>query len=357
MKKKVLVAMSGGVDSTVAAYLLKEQGYEVIGCTLSTWISPTCETKNTKACCGVKGIEDARASAKVLGIDYFVLECADEFEKLVIQNFKQEYLKGRTPNPCIRCNEHIKFNLPWQVAKERGIDFISTGHHARIHLNESTGEHRIQQGVDPKKDQSYVLFCLARNMLSQVLLPIGDLTKQEVRDIAKKQGLPVFDKPDSQEICFIPSHNYPKFLEKEYHVTPRQGAIVNQAGKVLGVHNGYFNFTIGQRKRLGVTAPNPLYVIDIRPQANEVVVGERDDIYKAGFRVEKITWHSQIAAQGEFQADVKIRSVHDKAPAMGRWEKDGALSVQFIDPQESVTPGQAAVFYEKDLVLGGGWIV
>ncbi len=348
--------MSGGVDSSVAAYLLKEQGYEVTGATIRTWAPNDCDEKNTNACCGTKGVGDARSVAVSLGIPYYVMNFENDFKRDVIDYFVSEYRRGRTPNPCIACNEKIKIGGFWKKAKALGFDYIATGHYARVGHDEVSGRYFIRRGADDHKDQSYVLFPQKQEELAHFLLPAGELKKERVREIAREIGLSVHDKPDSQEICFIPSNDYVAFMEKNYALETKPGAIKNSGGEVLGQHSGYFNYTIGQRRGLGIAHEHALYVIDIHPETNEVIVGDKSEVKTKTFRVENLNWH--LEPRERFRAEVKIRSAHRESPAeiISDHADSSNVSVTFDDPQEAVTPGQAAVFYDGDKVIAGGWI-
>ena len=356
MMQKILVAMSGGVDSSVAAALLVEQGHEVAGATIRTWASNTCVNRNTRSCCGLSGVEDAREVAERLGIRYWVFNFEEEFKRHVVDYFASEYLKGRTPNPCIACNEHIKFRLFFKRAKALGFDAIATGHYARLTRDERYGALAIEEGADPAKDQSYVLFPLDPEILEHLFLPVGGCRKSEIREKARSLGLAsVMEKPDSQEICFIPSNDHATFLEKEFGAGKKAGVIRTRDGRVLGTHTGYYQFTRGQRRGLGVPHTERLYVLETLPETNEVVVGTKEEVLDHTFRVQRVHWFLRPHST-EFSAHVKIRSQHRKAPARLEMLSEGEVRVTFEEPQEAATPGQAAVFYDGPRVLGGGWI-
>ena len=274
-RQRVLVAMSGGVDSSVAAAILKEENYEAIGATMKIWPKELCGQEKEKSCCSLKDIEDARKVCKNLGIRHYVFNLEADFKKNVIDYFADEYLSARTPNPCIVCNEKIKFGSLLKKAESLECGFIATGHYARIERNGFCG---LREAVDKAKDQSYVLFCLKNSQLKKTLLPIGGLKKDEVRDKAKELGLDVYDKPDSQEICFVPDDDYAGFIKRYRNIKPKTGNILDASGKVLGQHDGYWNFTIGQRRGLGIAAKNPLYVAEIRPKDNVIVAGESGSV-------------------------------------------------------------------------------
>lgn len=354
-RRKILVAMSGGVDSSVAAALLQEQGHEIAGATIRTWASNQCSNLNTKACCGITGVEDAREVAQTLGIPYWVFDFENEFKKYVVDHFASEYKKGRTPNPCISCNEHIKFRLFLDRARQLGFDAIATGHYAQVD-QDTSGRFYLSEGVDPGKDQAYVLFPLTQDVLQNLYLPVGRFAKSQIREKARDLGLCVMNKPDSQEICFIPSNDYGEFLEREYSLeTTTKGKIITQDGKVLGEHPGYFHFTKGQRKGLGVAFSERLYVIETRPETNEVVVGFKDDVRDKKFRVGRMNWFLP-PQEKTFRAHVKIRSQHQKTPALVHVLSDESVLLEVDLPQDAITPGQAAVIYRDRSVLGGGWI-
>ncbi len=369
--------MSGGVDSSVACQLLLEAGYEVRGATIRTWDAGGCETQNSRSCCARDGIEDSRRVASKLGIPYYIFNFEREFREHVIDYFKGEYLQGRTPNPCIACNEHVKFRLFLKRGQALGIDYMATGHYAQVEKDEASGRFLIREGVDTAKDQSYVLYGLDQDVLSRCVLPVGKYKKEEIRRIAGKLGLCNAAKPDSMEICFVPKNDYREFLQKA-GMTEKPGAIRDTAGNILGEHKGYFRYTIGQRRGIGLAAKEPLYVKSIHPETNEVVVGTKAEVFQNRFRVVDINWSIDFgtpsksagfrAGENEprtfgrgtevrtFHFDVKIRSNHKKAPAVVECVDERTAEVSFAEPQDAVTPGQSAVFYDGPVVAGGGKI-
>jgi tRNA-specific 2-thiouridylase len=383
-KQRVLLGMSGGVDSSVAAYLLREQGYEVIGVTMKVW-PQDCISRAEDKCCGPQAVADARAVAHALGIPHYVVDEADQFERLVIDYFSSEYQAGRTPNPCVMCNEKLKFGNLWSKAAALGCDYIATGHYAIIEHVVAAGVDRggarpdpfndvagvndpgysyavLRKGVDPRKDQSYFLFSLRQPQLRRALTPLGKMTKPQIREIAHSLGLKVADKVDSQEICFVPGNDYKAFLrshlgETEFH----RGEIYDVDGNFIAEHEGIELFTIGQRKGLPGGSQRPRYVVDLDPETNRVIVGEAEDLVADEFEVDRVNWHpiAGVNAAGyssEIEATVKIRYSHPGAAATLTPLEDGRAQIRLHEPQRAVTPGQAAVFYDGDLVLGGGWI-
>lgn len=345
--------MSGGVDSSVCALLLKRQGYEVIGMTIKTWTNDECRDEKSKGCCSLRDIDDARSVARKLDIPYYVMDLSGDFQEKVIDYFVDEYLKGRTPNPCIECNNHIKFGVLVNKANELGARYVATGHYARKEYDEGQGRYCVTEGRDLSKDQSYVLFGLNQTQLEQTLLPVGDMEKKDVRALAEEIGLRVHDKPDSQEICFV-AGKYGDFVKKySPERMPGPGAIVDEEGQKLGVHEGSHDFTVGQKKRLRLDAAPEYFVTGIRSETNEVVVGPEEKLFADEMTVRRVNWHLSPRL-GEIS--VKIRSRHAKTPAKIISIDDSQVRVKFSEPQKAVTPGQAAVFYDGPRVLGGGWI-
>ncbi|MEK7449719.1 MAG: tRNA 2-thiouridine(34) synthase MnmA [Planctomycetota bacterium] len=357
--KKIVVAMSGGVDSSVTAALLKEQGYEVTGLFMSLG---TCLEKlapRKRACCSTFDANDARQVAQKLGLDFLVIDFKAEFEKL-IDYFCREYDAGRTPNPCIRCNQDLKFGRLLSYAQNMGAGYIATGHYARIEYNSHCNRYIIRKGKDEAKDQSYVLFSLTQEQLSRTVLPLGDYTKSQVRALAKKIDLPVQDKPDSQEICFVPDNNYGNIIRTRLPGRINEGEIRDAGGKLLGRHPGYQLFTIGQRHGLKIALGEPVYVTQVLPDTNTIIVGPKKELARWTMTVEEINWVSieGIKPGESLMAEVKIRYAHRPVRATVRTvnTQSGVVKVEFERPELAITPGQAAVFYQGDVVLGGGWI-
>jgi tRNA-uridine 2-sulfurtransferase len=358
--QRVLLGMSGGVDSSVAGYLLREQGYDLIGVTMKVW-PQDCISRAEDKCCGPQAVADARGVAHSLGFPHYVVDEADQFERTVIDYFAGEYQAGRTPNPCVMCNEKLKFGNLWGKAQALGCDYIATGHYAIV---EHQG-HRamLRKGVDPRKDQSYFLFSLRQSQLRRALTPLGTMHKTQIREIAHSLGLKVADKVDSQEICFVPGNDYKAFLrsrlgENEFH----RGEIYDVDGHFVGEHEGIEFFTIGQRKGLPGGSLRPRYVVDLDPGTNRVIVGDAEDLVVEEFDVDRVNWHpvAGIDESGPrpapLQAVVKIRYSHPGTRATLTPLENDRAHVRLCEPQRAVTPGQAAVFYDGDCVLGGGWI-
>ncbi len=406
-KERVLLGMSGGVDSSVAGYFLREQGYEVIGVTMKVW-PQDCISRAEDKCCGPQAIADARGVAHTLGIPHYVVDEADQFERLVIDYFSSEYQAGRTPNPCVMCNEKLKFGNLWSKAAALGCDYIATGHYAIIEHHE--GRAVLRKGLDPRKDQSYFLFSLRQPQLRRALTPLGKMTKLQIREIAHSLGLKVADKIDSQEICFVPGNDYKTFLrshlgENEFH----RGEIYDVDGNFVAEHGGIELFTIGQRKGLPGGSARPRYVVDLDPATNRVIVGDADDLICEEFEIDRVTWHPvtrkndancsasplhegertevrgyplersesvepspyplpwegrgeqrqayrQDGPDSSFEVTVKIRYSHPGTAATVMRLENNRARIRLHEPQRAVTPGQAAVIYDGDMVLGGGWI-
>jgi len=347
--------MSGGVDSSTTAWLLKEKGYEVIGATMCIGTMNKVHGGPAR-CCGLADIEDARRVALELGIPFYVFHLRDEFEKEVIEYFCEEYARGRTPNPCILCNERVKFGSFMKMAFELEADFIATGHYARLDFDEEAGWYLLKKGLDRKKDQSYVLFSLTQAQFRRTLFPVGEHRKEDVRKIALQLGLRVHDKPESQEVCFIQESSYHFFLSERLKESVESGPILDREGKVLGKHKGIAFYTIGQRRGLGLAKGRPLYVIGIDRQKNAIVVGGEEEVYGDRFIVDSINWIVPRERALSHKTQVKIRYNHPGSEAILLPKGEDELEVRFRSPQKAITPGQAAVFYDEEIVLGGGWI-
>ena len=364
-KQRVLLGMSGGVDSSVAGFLLREQGYDVVGVTMKVW-PQDCISRAEDKCCGPQAVADARSVAHSLGIPHYVVDEADQFERLVIDYFSSEYQAGRTPNPCVMCNEKLKFGNLWQKAQALDCDYIATGHYAIIEHQPDRAV--LRKGADARKDQSYFLFSLRQPQLQRALTPLGAMAKPQIREIARSLGLKVADKIDSQEICFVPGNDYKAFLrshlgEAAFH----PGGIYDLSGNFLGDHGGLELFTIGQRKGLPGGSARPRYVVDLDPENNRVIVGEAEDLVSDEFEIDRVNWHPVAAvadrgtgvsdpAYNQIEVTVKIRYSHPGTRATLTPLDGDRAQIQLHEPQKAVTPGQAAVFYDGDVVLGGGWI-
>ncbi len=355
-KDRVVVAMSGGVDSSTAAANLKAEGHEVVGLTMRLWDQKGEGGGGSRSCCSPDDVREARRVADQIGIPHYVINLKEAFEEEVIGNFVSEYLRGRTPNPCIHCNDRIKFGRLLRKTEELGARALATGHYARIMRDAKSGKYRLLRGIDAGKDQSYFLFTLTQGQMAKVLFPLGEKTKSEVREQARELGLRVAGKSESQEICFIPDNEYPRFLEERMGKEIFQkGEIVDRRGKVLGFHRGIHSFTIGQRRGLGIAAPHPFYVLALDCARNRVIAGEKEELRAEGLIATEVNWISSPPERG-MEAMVQIRSRHAGAPAYISALPEGRARVRFQNPQYSVTPGQAAVFYLEDEVVGGGWI-
>lgn len=347
MSKKVLLGMSGGVDSSVSALLLKEAGYEVIGVTLNLFPCTTC--------CSYIDVKDV---CKKIGIEHFIYDGVEDFEKHVIQDFISEYKQCRTPNPCIECNKYMKFGAMYEKAKELGCDYIATGHYAKIEWDDKYKQNVLKKSKADKKDQSYVVYNLPREMLDKVLFPLGDFTsKDQIRKIAEEHNLSVAHKSDSEDICFIPNKDYKAFLENNSDIKAKQGNIVNLKGEKLGIHTGLYKYTIGQRKGLGISNPVPLFVVGYNQAKNELIVGEEKDLYKKELYVTDINLLLADKLEQPLKVNAKIRYAAKEAPATITQIELNKIKVEFGQPQKSITPGQSVVFYIDDVVLGGGKIL
>lgn len=357
--KRVAVAMSGGVDSSVTAGLLKQQGYDVIGITLRLWEEDlACTIDNVHACCSLSSVDDAKAVASVLGIPHYTLDFRELFRRDVIDYFVDSYRRGKTPNPCIACNKFIKFGLLWEKAKQFGADFLATGHYARLAKDEQTGIYSLLRGTDRRKDQSYVLYQLTQDILPHLLFPMADLEKADTRKLAKEWNLPVFNKPESQDICFIPDNDYKGFLEKEQKDIFKPGDFVDESGRVIGRHQGIAAYTVGQRRGLNLGGPGgPYYVTALDVEHNRVIVGSEKDLFSKTVEASEATWVEQVPT-APFRALGKIRYAANESPCTVYPDGDD-MRVEFDEAQRAVTAGQALVLYDEETgerVLGGGVI-
>lgn len=354
-KKRVVVGMSGGVDSSAAAAVLIEQGYDVIGITLKLW-PQDCVSRAEDKCCGPQAVMDARSVSSKLKIPYYLVDESEDFQSQVIQYFADEYKAGRTPNPCVMCNEKLKFGTLIDRARQLGADLIATGHYARVHPNEDGSRMLLKRGLDDRKDQSYFLFSLRQELLRHILFPLGELTKDDSRNVARDCSLRTADKEESMEICFVPDNDYKGFLTKANLAETHQGDIVDLNGKVLGKHDGIEFYTIGQRKGLGISSPNPLYVLELDAEKNQVLVGPVEALDKQSFEMDRCNWIPFENLDTPLQAVVKIRYNHPGCEATIRPIDRYTARVDLHTAQRAITPGQACVVYQGDLVLGGGWI-
>jgi tRNA-specific 2-thiouridylase len=365
--RNIAVAMSGGVDSSTVAAMLRSEGHNVVGLTMQLWDQRHLagHVGMTEAvqgrCCSLDDVYDARRVAETIGIPYYVVNHEQRFERDVVRPFVQEYLSGRTPIPCSLCNNHLKFDQLLIVAKQIGAEMLATGHYARVQFDDGCGRWLLKRPADLSKDQTYFLFGLTQEQLSRTLFPLGEMTKPQVRELARKHGLALAEKPDSQEICFVPGGDYKRFLdayleEKGEALPDTAGELVTTNGEVIGEHKGIHNFTVGQRKGLGIATGAPLYVIQIKGDTRQVVVGSGEEVYSKTLRARRVNLVSVDDLSAPMRVGVRIRHRHEPAPAIIEMVADDEVLATFDQPQRAVTPGQAAVFYDGEVVVGGGWI-
>ncbi len=363
----IAVAMSGGVDSSTVAAMLRAEGHDVVGMTMQLWNQRRLAGRHGMPaeahgrCCSLDDVYDARRVAEQLGIPFYVVNHQERFERDVVRPFVAEYLSGRTPIPCSLCNNHLKFDEFLVTARQAGAERIATGHYARVRFDTERNRWLLLRARDHAKDQSYFLFGLTQDQLSHTIFPLGELSKPEVRDLARKHGLRIAEKPESQEICFVPTGDYKQFLdayleEQGESLPDTAGELVTANGEVVGEHNGIHNFTVGQRKGLGVATGSPLYVIQIKGDEHKVVVGKDEELWSREMTVRDANWIAVDSLRAPMRVQVKIRHRHEPAAATSAPGADGTVRVTFEAPQRAITPGQAAVFYDSDVVIGGGWI-
>lgn len=357
-KKRIVVAMSGGVDSTTVAALLKEQGHEVIGITMQLLDYKDAEG----GCCSIDHVIDARRVAQEMDIPHYVVNFIDSFKEYVLKDYVEKYESGKTPIPCVLCNHYVKFDLLLKRALELGADYLATGHYAKI--TNGDGTYSLNKADDENKDQTYFLYTLKQKELSKLMFPLGSLKKEEVRDLARNLNLKLAEKPDSTGVCFVPSDNYRDYLISQNAFTEKEGDIINTEGEVLGKHNGIYSFTIGQRRGLGIATGKPMYVVGIDPKENRIILGEEDKIYRKKLLAENISWvkpkdlynDQEINFENGFEVKAKVRNRHREDDAFVTMKSETEAEIEFRDPQRSITPGQAVVLYKNRQVLGGGWI-
>lgn len=354
--KKALIAMSGGVDSSVAAVFMKEKGYSLVGVTMKLYDGENIDISDEQSCCTSSDIEDARSIAQKLDFPYHVFNFKSEFKEKVIDKFVTSYKCGRTPNPCVDCNRYLKFSELYKRAEMLECDELVTGHYARIRYDEESGKYQLLKGKDDSKDQSYVLYHMTQKQLAHTQFPLGEYTKEQIREIAEQNGLLNAGKKDSQDICFIPDGNHQRFIENYTGRKIGYGRLVDLEGNTLGSHHGYYRYTIGQRKGLNVTSPEPYYVCELRPRRNEVVLGRSEDLFKSKLVAEDFNWICGEAPKQPIKATARIRYHQKEAEALVTVGEDNKVYVEFETPQRAITKGQSVVLYNGEVVLGGGTI-
>jgi tRNA-specific 2-thiouridylase len=355
-KPRIVVGLSGGVDSSLASALLKKEGYDVIGITFRMWPKEECGQSGSRACCSLEAVTRARVVSEDLGIPYYVVDFSADFKKHVIDYFCSEYLKGLTPNPCVICNQKIKFGKLMEKARSLGASYVATGHYAKMDADKRSGRFLLKEGRDKVKEQSYFLFNLSQEQLKHAIFPLGGMTKKRVRSLAKRMKIKTYNTVSSQDICFIRDKNYAEYIREKTGVEIKTGKIVDKDGKVLGRHKGIPFYTIGQRRGLGVAYKEPLYVTAFDIENNRVVVGVKEDLMKRSVIADRLNWISVKGIVKPLKVMAKIRYNHKKAKATVTKIDADTVRVDFDEPQSAPTPGQAVVFYDKDVVIGGGWI-